>query len=62
MTLDVHILNKNTLSGFRSLFTFTGSLIMSINSGIKYSIFIIINLIHCLLYLGKESFEDFEIF
>lgn len=32
LTLDVHLLNKNTLGGFRSLFTFTGAFIMTINS------------------------------
>jgi hypothetical protein len=32
MCIDVHLTGKNTLAGFRSLFTFSGALFMCMNN------------------------------
>jgi len=32
MCIDVHLTGKNTLAGFRSLFTFSGSLFIVLNN------------------------------
>jgi hypothetical protein len=36
MCIDAHITGKNTLAGFRSLFTFTGSLMIVMNNSREY--------------------------
>lgn len=36
MCLDVHLIGKNTLTGFRSLFTFTGVLFICMNNSSEY--------------------------
>lgn len=48
MCYDAHIFGKNVLAGFRSLFTFTGSLLISINSNKSV--------------LSPSYFEDFDTF
>ena len=36
MCIDAHITGKNTLAGFRSLFTFTGALMSVMNNSETY--------------------------
>lgn len=37
LCIDAHVLGKHTLAGFRSLFTFTGALFMSLNNAFEYN-------------------------
>ena len=36
MCIDAHLIGKNTLAGFRSLFTFTGTLFIVMNTSERY--------------------------
>ena len=36
MCYDAHLTGKNTLAGFRSFFTFTGSMFMAMNNAEEY--------------------------
>lgn len=48
MCIDAHMIGKNTLSGFRSLFTFTETLLMTMSNDDAL--------------LNASYFEDFETF